>query len=84
VDVVYLDFSKTFNTASHNILIGKLRKHEIDEWTVKWTENCLTGEAQKVVISSISTMSISGFPISRKTGVSQKESSGGLQKRLDA
>ncbi|PKU45797.1 rna-directed dna polymerase from mobile element jockey- hypothetical protein [Limosa lapponica baueri] len=41
VDVVYLDFSKAFNTISHNILIGKLRKHGLDEWTVRWIENWL-------------------------------------------
>jgi len=33
VDVVYLDFSKAFDTVSHNILIGKLRKCGLDEWT---------------------------------------------------
>ncbi|PKU37480.1 rna-directed dna polymerase from mobile element jockey-like [Limosa lapponica baueri] len=33
VDVVYLDFSKAFDTVSHNILIAKLRKCGLDEWT---------------------------------------------------
>ena len=35
MDVVYLDFSKAFDTISHNILITKLRKCGIDEWTVR-------------------------------------------------
>ncbi|GAB0210229.1 mitochondrial enolase superfamily member 1 [Grus japonensis] len=52
VDVVYLDLSKAFDTVSHNILIGKLRKHGLDEWTVRWVENWLNGRAQRVVISS--------------------------------
>ncbi|GAB0209507.1 mitochondrial enolase superfamily member 1 [Grus japonensis] len=51
VDVVYLDFSKAFDTISHNILIGKLRKCGLDEWTVRWVENWLNGRAQRVVIS---------------------------------
>jgi len=51
VDVVYLDFSKAFNTVSHNILLGKLRKHGLDEWTVRWIENWLNGRTQRVVIS---------------------------------
>ncbi|GAB0186537.1 mitochondrial enolase superfamily member 1 [Grus japonensis] len=52
VDVVYLDFSKAFDTMSHNILISKLRKCGLDEWTVRWVENWLNGRAQRVVISS--------------------------------
>ncbi|GAB0208442.1 mitochondrial enolase superfamily member 1 [Grus japonensis] len=52
VDVVYLDLSKAFDTVSHNILIGKLRKCGLDEWTVRWVENWLNGRAQRVVISS--------------------------------
>jgi len=39
VDVVYLDFSKAFDTVSHNILIGKLRKYGLDEWSVGWIDN---------------------------------------------
>uniref|UniRef100_A0A8B9V0B7 Reverse transcriptase domain-containing protein n=1 Tax=Anas zonorhyncha TaxID=75864 RepID=A0A8B9V0B7_9AVES len=51
VDVIYLDFSKAFDTVSHDILLAKLRKCGIDEWTVRWVENWLTGQAQRVVIS---------------------------------
>jgi len=51
VDVVYLDFSKAFDTVSHNILLGKLRKCGLDEWSVKWIENWLNGRTQRVVIS---------------------------------
>ncbi|GAB0203125.1 mitochondrial enolase superfamily member 1 [Grus japonensis] len=52
VDVVYLDFSKVSDTVSHNILISKLRKCGLDEWTVRWVENWLNVRAQRVVISS--------------------------------
>ncbi|GAB0181909.1 mitochondrial enolase superfamily member 1 [Grus japonensis] len=52
VDVVYVDFNKAFDTVSHNILIGKLRKCGLDEWTVRWVENWLNGRAHRVVISS--------------------------------
>ncbi|GAB0209846.1 mitochondrial enolase superfamily member 1 [Grus japonensis] len=53
VDIVYLDFSKAFDTVSHNILTGKLRKCGLDEWTVRWVENWLNGRAQSVVISGV-------------------------------
>jgi len=51
VDVVYLDFSKAFDTVSRNILLGKLRKHGLDEWPVRWIENWPNGRTQRVVIS---------------------------------
>ncbi|PKU41435.1 rna-directed dna polymerase from mobile element jockey- hypothetical protein [Limosa lapponica baueri] len=51
VDVVYHDFSKAFNTVSHSILIAKLRKYGLDEWTVKWIETWLKDRAQRVVIT---------------------------------
>jgi len=52
VDVVYLDLSKAFDAVSYNILLGKLRKCGLDEWSVRWIENWLNGRAQRVVISS--------------------------------
>jgi len=51
VDVVYLDFSKVFDMVSHNILLGKLRKCGLDEWSVRWIENWLNGRTQRVVVS---------------------------------
>ncbi|GAB0209063.1 mitochondrial enolase superfamily member 1 [Grus japonensis] len=51
VDVVYLKFSKAFDTVSRKILVSKLRKCGLDEWTVRWVENWLNGRAQSVVIS---------------------------------
>jgi len=51
VDVIYLDFSKAFDTVSHTVLLGKLRKCALDEWLVRWVEKWLNGRAQRVVIS---------------------------------
>jgi len=46
VVVVYLDFSKAFDTVSHNILLGKLRKCGLDEWLVRCIENWLNGSTE--------------------------------------
>jgi len=51
VDVVYLDFSKAFDTVSDNTLLGKLRKCGLDEWSVRTIENWLNGRTQRVVTS---------------------------------
>ncbi|GAB0203543.1 mitochondrial enolase superfamily member 1 [Grus japonensis] len=51
VDIVYLDFSKAFDTICHRILVSKLRKCGLDERTVGWVGNWLKGRAQRVVIS---------------------------------
>ena len=44
VGVVYFDFSKAFDTVCQNILVGKLRKCGVNEWTERWIENWLTGK----------------------------------------
>lgn len=45
VDVVYLSFSKAFDTISHDICISKLMKYGLDVWTVRCMENCLNYQA---------------------------------------
>ncbi|KAK4820206.1 hypothetical protein QYF61_021711, partial [Mycteria americana] len=49
VDVVYLDFSKAFDTVSHSILLEKLAAHGLDGCTLHWVKNWLDGRAQRVV-----------------------------------
>ena len=43
VDVVYLDFSKAFDTISHSILPEKLAAHGLDGRTLCWVKNWLDG-----------------------------------------
>jgi len=56
VDVVYLHFSKTFETVSHNILIGKLRKCGTYEQKVRRIENWLTATSQRVISNAKSSL----------------------------
>ncbi|KAK4819966.1 hypothetical protein QYF61_016120 [Mycteria americana] len=53
VDVVYLDFSKAFDTVSHSILLEKLAAHGLDGCTFRWVKNCLDGWAQRVVMNGV-------------------------------
>ncbi|KAK4831532.1 LOW QUALITY PROTEIN: hypothetical protein QYF61_018134, partial [Mycteria americana] len=50
VHVVYLDFSKAFDTVSHSILLEKLAAHGLDGRTLCWVKNWLDGQAQRVVV----------------------------------
>jgi len=43
VDVVYLDFSKAFDTVPHSILLEKLAARCLDGCTLCWIKNWLNG-----------------------------------------
>ncbi|GAB0209535.1 mitochondrial enolase superfamily member 1 [Grus japonensis] len=53
VDVIYLDFSKAFDTISHSILLEKLVAHGLDRCTLRWVKNWLEGQAQRVVVNGV-------------------------------
>ena len=51
VDVVYLDFSKAFDTVPHNILMDKLAG--LDGCMLCWVKHWLDGWAQRAVVSGV-------------------------------
>ncbi|PKU29898.1 rna-directed dna polymerase from mobile element jockey-like [Limosa lapponica baueri] len=55
VDVVYLDFSKAFDTISHSILLEKLAAHGLDRHTFHRVKNWLDGRAPGVVVNGVQT-----------------------------
>jgi len=53
VDAVYLDFSKAFGTATHNILMEKLAAHGLDGHMLHWVKRWLDVRAQRVVSNGV-------------------------------
>ena len=53
VDVVYLDFSKTFDTVFHSILLQKVTACGLDRYTLGWVRNWLEDRARRVVVNGV-------------------------------
>ena len=50
VDVLYLDFSKAFDSVDHAILLQKLQLHDINGSLLRWFDSYLNDRQQRVVI----------------------------------
>ncbi|KAF4794460.1 succinyl-CoA:glutarate-CoA transferase [Turdus rufiventris] len=65
LDVLYLDFSKTFDTVPLSILLEKLAAHGLDRTILCWVKNWLDGWAHSVVVNDTESnlwLIISGVP----------------------
>ncbi|PKU45068.1 rna-directed dna polymerase from mobile element jockey-like [Limosa lapponica baueri] len=62
VDVVYLDFSKAFDTISHRIILEKLAARGLDSHMLHDVKSCLDSQAQGVVVNPIGGWSQVVFP----------------------
>jgi len=49
VDVVFLEFTKAFDTVPQRILLENLAARGLDGCTLRWVKNCLNGRGQSVV-----------------------------------
>ena len=50
VDVVYLDIKKVFDKVPHQILLLKLKAHDIGNDVINWIEKWLTQRRQRVIV----------------------------------
>ena len=53
LDIVFLDFSKAFDTVFHNILLEKLAAHGLDKYSLCWVKNWLESPAQRIVMNEV-------------------------------
>ena len=53
VDVIYLDFSKAFDTVPHRIHLEKQAAHVLDGCILCWIKNWLNGRTQRVVVNGV-------------------------------
>ena len=50
VDIIYLDYSKAFDTVPHKRLISKLEAYEISGEILQWIQDFLNGRKQHVSV----------------------------------
>ena len=64
-DIIYLDFSKAFDSVNHNLLIHKLKSFGFNGQLLSWMHSYLTNRTQRVILEgneSIWLPVLSGVP----------------------
>ena len=51
--MIFLDFSKAFNTVSHVIGLDKISSIQLDKQIMQWVSNWLMGRAQRVILNRV-------------------------------
>ncbi|KAJ7415280.1 RNA-directed DNA polymerase from mobile element jockey-like protein [Willisornis vidua] len=55
VDLIFLDFSKAFDTVTHRILLDKMSSTQLNKHIMWWMSNWLMGQAQKVIVNGVAS-----------------------------
>ena len=58
IDMIFLDFSKAFDTVLHQCLLTKLQYYGINNKIYHWISNWLTKRSQRVLVNRNSSMSL--------------------------
>ncbi|KAJ7428077.1 hypothetical protein BTVI_01329 [Pitangus sulphuratus] len=53
VDVIFLDFSKAFDTVSHKILLDKMFSTQLNKHIMWWVKNWLMGHSQRIIVNGV-------------------------------
>lgn len=51
MDVVFLDFSKAFDTVPHRVILDTLLSCEMSRVTMCWLKNCVNGRIPRSVVN---------------------------------
>ena len=54
-DVIYLDFSKAFDSVDHRIILSKLKSHGVEGRCLDWFSDYLTDRTQRVVVDGVAS-----------------------------